>query len=55
MKQAIVIVQDAQDPEKKHYFGPFKNGDEATRWGFDNCRGFDWHWDDITTLVPTTE
>ena len=49
-KKAIVIVQDAADAEKKHYFGPFKDGDTACYWAHDNCRGFEWHWEEITAM-----
>lgn len=50
MKKVIVIVQDSSNKERQHYFGPFKNGDVATHWASSNCRGFEWHWEEINPV-----
>lgn len=51
LKQAIVVLQGT-DGEPK-YFGPFANGDEATHWAAVNCRGFEWHWQEISSVNLT--
>lgn len=54
MKLVIVVV--IKTDGEPHYFGPFPNGEEATKWGFDNCRGFEWYWQDLCPVnQPETE
>jgi hypothetical protein len=48
MKNAIVIL--TRTDGELECFGPFANGEEATRWGFDNCKGFEWHWQEISPV-----
>lgn len=51
---AIVIVIGKDEDRTPEYFGPFVDGDAASRWGFDNCQsqGFDWHWE-VLNVVET--
>lgn len=30
-----------------YYYGPFADGTQATRWAASNCKGFEWHWEDL--------
>lgn len=50
---AIVIVtgKNGVKYEEPFYHGIFKDGDSASRWGFDNCNGLDWHWQEIALQV----
>ena len=52
-KQAIVVCIGTDEDKTHNYFGPFANGDEATKWGFDNCKGFEWHWQEINPVNLT--
>ena len=45
---AIVIL--TMKNGEKAFFGPFKDGDEATKWGFENCKGFEWCWDEVYSI-----
>ena len=46
----VVVVQKFPNGELK-IFGPFKDGTEATRWGFRNINDKEsdaiWWWDDV--------
>lgn len=50
-KQAIVVLTMTNG--ETSYFGPFANGDDATHWAAMNCRGFDWHWQEISPVNLT--
>lgn len=45
MKQTIVVMLRSHD--NRVYFGPFTDGEEATRWGYVHCEGYEWHWEDL--------
>ena len=50
MKQAIIIVQDLEDKERQHYYGPFENGTVACYWAGVRFKGYDWHWEEMTII-----
>jgi len=47
--EAIVVVTGRNGVvyETPFYHGVFKDGDSASAWGFKNCPGLDWHWEEI--------
>lgn len=45
MKKAIIVLIGTDKDQTRHYFGPFDGSAEAAHWGFNNCRGFEWHWE----------
>ena len=45
---AVVIVKRKNG--ELQVFGPFADGDQASRWGFANCSGFEWFWDYLTEV-----
>lgn len=50
MKKAIVVITGKKDEapyEDTICHGVFENGDAACRWAFDNCKGFEWHWQEL--------
>lgn len=53
MKPAIVIVTKTTD--EPCYFGPFPSGVEACHWAAINCRGFEWHWQELCLVNQPEE
>lgn len=50
---AIVIVTG--NDGTMYYYGPFADGNEATHWAAMNCKGFEWHWDNLCLVNQPEE
>lgn len=45
MGAVVIVLSDGET----YVFGPFPDGDAATRWGFHNCKEFEWFWDRLNS------
>jgi len=42
------IVKAIGNDGTEYFYGPFHDGDQATHWSYDNLKGFEWSWYDLS-------